>query len=565
MSINRIEFPGSELPEAARHRVLSLASPKKRVRFTLHLHHRKPLPVDRYSLAQPSDRKYLKRKQFIKRHAPGIKEFQQVKSFAESHGLRIVEHDAFSSTVVLEGRVSDCNQALGIKIHKRQDVRGTHRGFSGVIRIPAELANVVAGVTGVDNAPIAERLPAIASGTYMDNSECWFPREVAELYDFPATDGCGETVGIVQLGGGYDPRDIRGYFKLNDLSVPDITYLPKPRFLDTTTIPAADRPYVIECAADLQIAGTIAPAASYVIYFADSTHDGILNAYYNLLSKSPRRPTIISISYVIAEELVSKQQMSLFNRAAQVAAALGVTTCVASGDGGSPTHDALKIWPPGIMPHVNYPANSPYVLACGGTSLQARDGRITSEVAWNNLAQVVSATGGGISTVFGQPSYQAWAGVPVRAGTMSERGRGVPDVASDADPLTGYKLMLGQEIVQNMGGTSCSAPLWAGLIARINHAMGVRCGFLNPWLYVLANSGGLRSITSGGNGAYCAAKRWDACTGLGAPHGKRLLQALRTGMLNPHAVDTTKAVGHAAIAATAAEFAKRSARDALIT
>jgi len=192
-------------------------------------------------------------------------------------------------------------------------------------------------------------------------------------------------------------------------------------------------------------------------------------------------------------------------------AAMGVTVCIASGDNGSTdgVSDGSN--------HVDFPASSPNVLACGGTTLQAAGGKITSETAWNELANNEGATGGGVSDVFPLPSWQSGANVPSPANPNG--GRGVPDVSGDADPTTGYVTLVdGQSGV--IGGTSAVAPLWAGLIALINQSIGKPVGFINPLLYPNASSGGdFNDITSGNNGAYSAGPGWDACTGLGSPIG----------------------------------------------
>jgi kumamolisin len=118
------------------------------------------------------------------------------------------------------------------------------------------------------------------------------------------------------------------------------------------------------------------------------------------------------------------------------------------------------------------------------------------------------ATGGGVSAVFPLPTWQADAGVPA----ASTGGRGVPDVAGDAAPDTGYQILVdGQQ--QVVGGTSAVAPLWAGLIALLNQQLGRKVGFLNPQLYPLRESV-FFDITSGNNGAFAARPGWDACTGL---------------------------------------------------
>ncbi|MGH9640523.1 MAG: protease pro-enzyme activation domain-containing protein, partial [Bryobacteraceae bacterium] len=141
------------------------------------------------------------------------------------------------------------------------------------------------------------------------------------------------------------------------------------------------------------------------------------------------------------------------------------------------------------------------------------------------------ATGGGVSSVFAKPAYQNAAGVPNQPETQFA-GRGVPDISADADPSTGYEVLVdGQS--QVIGGTSAVAPLWAGLVALLNEHAGAAMGFINPKLYSISNSA-FRDITSGNNddsklGYYSASTGWDACTGLGTPDGVALLDALTAG------------------------------------
>lgn len=173
---------------------------------------------------------------------------------------------------------------------------------------------------------------------------------------------------------------------------------------------------------------------------------------------------------------------------------------------------------------VDFPAASPYVLGCGGTKLTLSGASITSEQAWNDLSSNEGATGGGVSEVFALPSYQQSARVPKAPNSFV--GRGVPDVAGDADPETGYNVVVdGQQAV--IGGTSAVAPLWAGLLALINQSLGMNVGYVNPLLYQAKTEATFHDITSGSNGDYSAGPGWDACTGLGSPDGAALLAALR--------------------------------------
>jgi kumamolisin len=234
-------------------------------------------------------------------------------------------------------------------------------------------------------------------------------------------------------------------------------------------------------------------------------------------------PTAVSISWGQSEDSWTPQARTALDQAFADAAALGVTICVAAGDNGSTDgqQDGLS--------HADFPASSPHALACGGTSLLANPGTgaVSSETVWND-GQGGGATGGGVSDVFGQPAWQASAGVPGRAGSGGA-GRGVPDVAGDADPATGYQVLVdGQQIV--VGGTSAVAPLWAALVCRLAQRAGKRLGLLQPLIYAGISPGatvaGFRDITSGNNGAYAAGPGWDACTGLGVPDGGALLTRL---------------------------------------
>jgi len=183
---------------------------------------------------------------------------------------------------------------------------------------------------------------------------------------------------------------------------------------------------------------------------------------------------------------------------------------------------------------VDFPASSTWALACGGTTLQGSGSQISSETVWNETASNEGATGGGVSNFFALPSYQQNAGVPANPET-SFVGRGSPDVSGNADPVTGYQVVVdGQNIV--VGGTSAVAPLWAGLIALLNQQLGTPVGFIHPKLYALGESV-FNDITTGNNddsglGYYSAQTGWDPCTGLGSPNGTALLNALMTTPTN---------------------------------
>jgi kumamolisin len=264
---------------------------------------------------------------------------------------------------------------------------------------------------------------------------------------------------------------------------------------------------------DVEVVGAISPQTNIAVYFAPNTDAGFLDAITTAIHDTTNQPSVISISWGGPESSWTAQAMTAMDEAFQAAATMGITVCVASGDNGS--SDGVNDG----SDHVDFPASSPYALACGGTSLQASGSNISSEVVWNDGANK-GASGGGISTFFALPSWQAGLKAQNNQGQSTALTmRGVPDVAGDADPGTGYEVRIdGTDTV--IGGTSAVAPLWAALVVRLNQASGKPVGYLNPQLY--QNPTALRDITSGNNGDFDAAVGWDACTGLGSPNGAAL-------------------------------------------
>jgi kumamolisin len=212
--------------------------------------------------------------------------------------------------------------------------------------------------------------------------------------------------------------------------------------------------------------------------------------------------------------------MDAFDEEFQAAASMGVTVCCASGDDGASDGVSQGL-------HVDFPSSSPFALACGGTKLTVA-GSTPTDVVWNELSNNEGATGGGFSAHFATPAYQ-------NAVSPKPKMRGVPDVAGDADPETGYNVRVdGQDTV--IGGTSAVAPLMAGLIACINANNGKSAGFINATIY--GNASAFRDVTSGNNGGQTAGKGWDACTGLGVPIGTKVQEVLASaaaGSVEPSA------------------------------
>ena len=461
-------------------------------------------------------------------------------------GLRVTSADAASRLVRVEGEPATLAHVFGTELamFEGEDpfVPAPVRYWrhEGELRLPAELDGVVLSVSGLDTQPIARPEFRTLEGR---PQIVYTPLELGRLYTFPAgTDGSGQILAIISLGGSCRPSDFETYFaelgvehpQISHLGVDGVEFTPPdftpPEFTPPEVDPAGSMPsrFDLEITLDLQIAGALAPGARIVNYVAVNTGPGILAALQAAVHAA-EVPTVISLSWGSPEITYSGQLGSAMNELLADAAALGITVCAASGDTGSNSgmHDGGS--------HVNFPASSPYVLACGGTTLLADPvtNTIHSETTWN--AGSGAATGGGVSGIFDLPPWQQSAGVPPRFGTH-ETGRGLPDVAANADGNTGYQIML-HGVARCVGGTSAATPLWAALICRLAQALGRPIGLLQPLIYqdltADAVTAGFRDVVQGDNGAYAARPGWDANTGLGSPHGENLLAALRTRLGAP--------------------------------
>lgn len=493
-------IPGSERRELPGSEVLGDADPAQEVTVTLVVRSKRP------GIPPPGT---MSRQAFAQTYGADPSDLDKVEEFARSHDLTVLERSAARRSVLLRGSVAQMNAAFGVALKRCQAAGISYRGRQGSLSVPSDLAEIVQAVLGLDNRPQAEARVRIASHA----ATSFTPLQMARLYDFPTgVDGTGQCIGIVELGGGFSQTDFAAYLSGLGVTAQTVTVVSVD---GATNTPGQDSNADVEVMLDAEMVGAIAPGASVVIYFAPNTDQGFLDAVTTAVHDEMNKPSVISISWGAAESNWTQQALGSLNDAIAAAAAVAVTVCVASGDGGS--SDGVNDG----APHVDFPASSPYALGCGGTTITASGETIASETTWAD-------SGGGVSNSFALPSWQSKANVPAPP-AGSSGGRGVPDVAGDADPNTGYQIRVdGANIVA--GGTSAVAPLWAALIALMNQQRGKDLGFLNSSLYAVPgypnNPGPLHDITSGSNGAYSAARGWDPCTGLGSPDGARLAQAL---------------------------------------
>ncbi len=461
----------------------------------------------------------LTREEYQARYGADPADVAQVAAFASQHGLTVAQVNSAARTILLTGRAADFSQAFQVQFEQCEYKGRMFRQRTGAVNIPSDLSGVVVSVHGLDNRPQAQAHFRLAQANPHATSTSYTPLQIAKGYSFPSGNGAGQTIAIIELGGGYTQADLQNYFTSLKLSMPTVIAVSVDGAQnDPTGDPNGPD---TEVALDIEVAGAVAPGATIVVYFAPNSDAGFLDAINAAAMDNVHKPSVISISWGGPESSWTAQSLQTYNSALQAAATLGVTVCVACGDNGSSDGVTDGKY------HVDFPSSSPYSLACGGTSLQLSGSNISSEVVWNGGASG-GATGGGVSDTFPLPSYQSKAKVPPSANKGKFKGRGVPDIAGDADPATGYQVTSDGSSF-TVGGTSAVAPLWAGLVALLNQGLSKPVGFLNTSLYqtVAAKKGTFRDITSGNNGHFKAAAGWDPCTGWGSPVGTAIQSTLK--------------------------------------
>lgn len=523
----RVALPGSERAPAyvaaKEGETTRQAARRRRITVSVILKPKQRIPA--FGLRRTN----ITRAEYRRRHGADPAAIKLIRVFARESGLVVGDVSIERRTVKLSGAVPAIEKAFTVTLTETTIDGKTYQVQEGAIHLPRSLAGSVEAVLGLDNRPQAKpHFRVFASGPNLDAGVTgegnirahvpgisYTPVQVAGFYQFPEGGGSeGQTIGIIELGGGYRKADLTQYFKALGLPVPQVAAVSVDGGKNS---PGGAGGADGEVMLDIEVAAAVAPGVKIAVYFAPNTDQGFVDAVSTAVHDTVNQPGVISISWGGPEVDWSNQAIRALDGACQSAAVLGISITAAAGDSGASDGIAGK--------NVDFPASSPHVLACGGTSLTASGGAISSEVVWNDLASGDGATGGGVSNVFALPNWQTNAGVPKPSG--SSGGRGVPDVAGDADPATGYQVRVDGEMMV-IGGTSAVAPLWAGLIALNNHLKGQNAGFLQPKIYQTKTRPAFHDITSGNNGGFSAGPGWDACTGLGSPIGAKLIEILGT-------------------------------------
>jgi kumamolisin len=419
------------------------------------------------------------------------------KKFYQDHSLEVLEEDASHTQV--QASCKHLKEAFEVELNIYQLDDKAYLSYEGEISLPDFAEGLVFGVLGLDALAHITRARPHADAT-QEYLSAYLPDEVAAYYGFPDNVASSQCIAVIELGGGFLESDIEAFHALTDNSTyKKVAIVNVDKAVGDTSV-TPDDVADVEVTLDIEIIVGIAHQAQVVVYYAQNTEQSFNNAILKAINDTTYKPSVISISWGGLEVNWTSQAMKIMDRSFSLAATKGITVTAASGDTGSSNGLSNGI------PHVDFPASSPWVLACGGTTITG-----SVEVVWNNDS---GASGGGISTTFPRPEYQY--NTPAIKGPTGQLGRGVPDVAGLADPQRGYVIVIGgQELM--VGGTSAVAPLWAALVAQVNQARGSNVGFINPKLY--AHPELFKDVAHGNNGTYQAYRGWDACTGLGSPNG----------------------------------------------
>jgi kumamolisin len=515
-------------------RVVGRANPHDWVEVTLKLRRAAPLPEPK-----PRGPPSLTRAVLGAKYGAKPADVALVASTLSKLGVRVLSTHPASRRMRIAGPVSTMEQVFGVHLLHVVHEGRSYRGRVGDIHLPRSLAGVVVGVFGLDSRPMVRRRHAIKA-SHKDvpapDARPWFlPQELAAAYSFPDGDGSGLTIGLIELGGQVIDSDLEAFAKAAKLSkvATVISKEAEPRTSDSID----DQDSTGEVMLDVEVLAALCPAATIVAYFANFTEQGWVNAVDTAIHDTAHSLSVLSVSWGLAEgeDIWTAQAMSTVNDSLKEAATLGIPVCIAAGDDGS--SDQVTDG----RAYVDFPSSSPYALCVGGTTLQKSSGA-NIETVWKDgdglRADGGGSTGGGVSSVFARPDWQKAIDIAsVNPGAIA--GRCVPDVAANAAASTGYYMVAnGSEGI--CGGTSAAAPLWAGLLARLNAQLdaSTRVNYLTPLLYAPGSTNGqplgtigCRDITQGNNetaaaGGYSAGPGYDAASGWGSPHGNALLQGL---------------------------------------
>jgi kumamolisin len=515
-------------------RKLTAAELREDAGVTLLLRERLTGPTTAQSLAwlqslPNRDARNMDLSQLTARHGFAPADRDRVARWATAAGLQVTFEDAATRRVMVRGTAEQLARAFEVDLERfrwqQPDGRSVeYRGHTGPVHLPAHLDGVIDGVFGLDDRPIARsHVRSLDDGR--SAMFAYDAPQIAALYDYPRLPNGGEglelVAGMIELGGVVHPFDLAASFARLGLPAPDITNV----WLDGATPMPDPNGADVEVALDYQVIGgmiaAMAPKAHVTIvsYNAPNSERGFIDAAATAASDAARNPAAVSISWGSPEDHWSPQGIRGLDAAFATGALHGVTFSAAAGDAGS-TNDELDGYQ-----HPEFPASSPHVWACGGTTLLAARGRIRTETVWNELSRGAGAAGSGVSSAFPVPAYQAALGIRPRSADGGVPGRGLPDGSGNADPLTGWNVVA-QRRLRSTGGTSAVAPMYTALWTLVSAQLGHRMGLPHATLYARRGRGFNDVIAGDTGGPYRAGKGWDLASGWGSPDGRQIARDL---------------------------------------
>jgi kumamolisin len=457
------------------------------------------------------------------KYFPAPTDYNAVAHWLTSQGFAIKPADEYNLSVFARGSVAQIERCLGMKFVRVKFAGVESTSALTAPSLPSTVAGPVLGVNGLQPHLRPRRHSQIRPAglqKQINNLPPYTVPEIVKAYGGSIGDGSGQKIGIV-IDTFPANSDLTAFWSANSVeqslsNIEEVQAVPG-------NLPSPSGEETL----DVEWSSGIARAAKIRIYATtDLASNHLDQAYQTIINELPSQPDLhqISLSYGAGESYLPLGQMQTDDQYFATLAAAGVTVFVSSGDGGSTPGPDGALDNSGPV-QIESPANDPNVTAVGGTSLylNAATGAVTSESAW-------FYGGGGSSRFFTRPSWQKGAGVPAGAFRL------VPDVALAADPNTGgYLILNGQLYI--VGGTSWSAPSWAGICARINQVRSNTAtsplGLLGPKIYPLLGSSSFRDITTGDNGlngVYNAGPGFDLCTGIGVPVINSLFETLEGGV-----------------------------------
>ena len=471
-----------------------------------------------YDPASPNYRHYLSVAEFAERFGATAADYEAVAAFAEGHGLHVVARHPNRLVLDVEGTVGAVEQALNVQMNRYEHPTENREFYAPDGNPRLELGVSVLGISGLDNYALphprirtqdavetANATPNAGSGP--DNG--FMGQDFRTAYGGGTTlRGTGQTVGLLQFDG-YTAGDIAYYEALAGLSAVPLSNVLLDGFNGQPTGNGGE----VEVSLDIEMAVSMAPGLSQVILYEAGPNGNFDDILSRMASDNLAKQ--IGCSWYLSGGTADPVADGLW----QEMAAQGQSFFSASGDGDS--YSGL----------ISFPGDSPYITQVGGTTLTMSGfgGGYVSETVWNRGNG--EGSGGGISTQYGIPSWQA--GVSMANNYGSATMRNTPDVALTAEFV--YVRADGRD--QVVGGTSCAAPLWAGFMALINQQAVTyhqpTVGFFNPTVYALAEgahyAAAFNDITVGNNGTathFPAVAGYDLATGWGTPKGQPMIDAI---------------------------------------